>query len=152
MEILRKHNRIATMVEFPHRLTWPGSCQNLLTLQTNQHLLMLLTVTFLEEIVNRSFIIISAQRNQSPPAHGFSKEGWPVYWAGDELDGEFSVPFDCSTNTSVAASGSLGAAVSTFSFDISFLRSSLAKLENCLSNDLAAPSHASTMTNNIPPR
>jgi len=36
---------------------------------------MLLTVTSLEEIVNRSFIIISAQRNQSPPACGFSKEG-----------------------------------------------------------------------------
>jgi hypothetical protein len=81
---------------------------------------------------------------------------------GDEFDGELSVPvawgvtdpFVCSASTSsLPSAGALSSEGSTFSrAALSFFRSSLAKLENCLSNELAAPSHARTMTSSMPPR
>ena len=65
----------------------------------------------------------------------------------------FRDPFVCTTSTSVPSAGALSREGSTFSWAaFSFLRSSLAKLENCLSNELAAPSHARTVTISMPPR
>jgi hypothetical protein len=86
---------------------------------------------------------------------------------GDEFDGELSVPvallvadpFVCCSTSSTSpvppSEGLLSSERSSFSWSwaaFSLSRSCLARLENCLSNELAAPSHARTMTRSMPPR